>query len=258
VYQTADEYVPYAICTFCEEPFCLTCVHFNDKLPDFPPESPIDDKNLNIYTNVENTDYEKVVHEDDEEQFVAIGCCPSCGEYEKFMIYLHIKQRVKRCTRCTVWFDEKHPSGCRKHTGEHEMVLDSTGKATYGYATWLDYGINEMIVFPYYYPARYTCCGELCRHIFPQCQDLANGKPPDYVIETIDVPELGCIAVDHTTEPLPDHCGYVCGQDISTLDKNWKQKINWNVSAPSHYPSGVKCPSQITDLYDDMPIETQM
>jgi hypothetical protein len=218
-----DYFTPFAGCKDCRELYCLRCISIDQYT-----------KNATVVKN-----------------------CTICDEDKPLKIFLNVRERVKKCERCTAWFDEQNPRGCKKHTGQHEMPLDSDGQPVYGYATWLDYGNGETMVLPYYYPGRYTCCGHICKHTLPMCEDVSNSGLPAQPIK-IDYAEVGCVPADHTTEKQENSRGAI-GGSFYTKETNddWKDFAAWNIGKPETYPCGESCPFEVKDKFAWMPVQLE-
>ncbi|KAL0481778.1 hypothetical protein AKO1_012442 [Acrasis kona] len=172
--------------------------------------------------------------------------CPLCST--KMKQFLNDYDNVKKCTRCTAWYDIKSEGGCRKHPGSHEMPVDSEGRETYGYAVWQDYGDGKNIVIPYYYRGLFTCCKKLCKHQIHFCEEFDLFKCEH---KKINLKELGCIECDHTDEPIipyPKSLKKYNG-GLSADEEGWEKKIDWNINPPSHYLCGEECVEDV-----DMPV----
>jgi hypothetical protein len=253
-------YEVYGVCTRCEAHICAE--HFGYKIANqshnFRDESDL--KNADFYLNSEEAYLPETDKDDEEPHDKAEVFCNYCNERTVFRIPFRDRTLMRQCKRCTEHYQQYAPSGCQRHTGEHEQVRDKKNEII-SRNKLVDLGYDIYKITPIMYPSRWSCCGALCHHDHPGCPYYKKNEYHDSFVPHIEENSdyLGCEEATHTdmsdqTELQP--LDWIKGIDIECKVLNgepdgftWEKLIHgqWRVGVPDHYPSG-ECPDSVKQL----------
>ncbi|KAL0205127.1 hypothetical protein P9112_000434 [Eukaryota sp. TZLM1-RC] len=245
-FRLPNSIIPHVECLSCSFKFCLT--HFpalKQSLQDLDTMykvSSIHDDTSNI---------EVMSRNDDEESFRLTHFCPVC--MKETLFHPHFLQcSSNKCTRCLDFYDPA--SMCHTHCGVHELPVDRDGKFTFGVAL-IDSGGQCSIAnaYPLLLHGRWSCCGVLCLHRFSNCPVHSSmlpshSFPPSLAPDEGAQLELGCVSVQHTSNPNPHPkfgqkvaipCTQCCidwgswGEaKVDPNDCRFREGVNWNINEP--------------------------
>ncbi len=262
----------YGICVECGSYICSNHIGFQmttDYIK-FDIHQNLDgweNKNGREYYDTSEQVYKDVGYEvDDEEPYSrAEGHCNQCKKTTTFKIPFYDTGIVKRCNRCTTYYQKYLPKGCQYHKGVHELPLDAKNNVVYQ-NNLQDIGgmMHAYHATPRMYPGRWSCCGSLCYHDHPGCPTYKTREKDSWQFQASNlVPRieqdsdyLGCDDCDHdsesyfyATEKLPTHKPIYMSMANGT-ETPWRNVATWNMGKPHHYPSG-DCPESVLEMDQD-------